>query len=1126
MFRWNTDCVSSPADVPFPTQNLLDMAFTPNGTRLYVANQLAGQIQSFDFVSVNDIVKVSGDNQNGVADEALPAPVRVQLVSTSSGSLEGVPVTFAVTGGGGSILTSAGPVTSAVVAADRQGFAQVTWKLGAPLGDQTVNATAFVIGAAGATFHATAGTDPTTLPLSLAEVVPLSGSNDISPSTALLATFSRPIDPATISSASFYLRAAPTGPALPATFGFTDSDRKISVTPSSALGVATVYEIVLTGAIAAPGGSALTNPTVSSFTTVAATPLHVSSVWPPSAIEGVPVTLSGQGFDPVFSSNTVFFNGVAATPTSGTSDALLVNVPLGALSGPVTVVTSAGTSNAVAFTVLERSSSHIDEVVATIGTASGTKSVAVSGDGALCYSLGTDGDIVIPINLEDETTYPSIPVGDQPVAIVMHPGGALAYVANFGSGSVSAIDVDPASGSFNSVVTSLNVGANPTDLAIAPDGDRLAVANAGSSDVSIVDTDETSVAYNEVVATIGTASGSKSVAYSGDGTLYVGTNTSILVLEATAGTGYEVTATIGTTSGTKSVAVSGDGTMLFALTDAGELLVIDIQDGSSSENSVVATIGTTSGTKSVAVSGDGTLLYLVQEDSDEVIIIEVETIPGVGVTNPHGAAAFTVRTRQVGTLTTGDDPADVAVDPSGSGRVVVANAGAKTVTIYGRPFTAVEADFTLIPGIIIPKLPGFYVLGVLRLPSPMNVHDVDIASVRLFGTVGVAPGRFFFTDVNHDGQDELSMLFCRDEFLAAMPENGEHVDVVCTGLAASDEFEGHDDIRVLRPTITKPEEHERVIGGQPFTFRWTTPLQILPCDQVKIEWRQNGDDTDHIDCDFHVDAEEEAGGMAVTSEIDELQRLNEPAEVASDDWTLIANHVNNDGDYTWNVPFGYFPNARVRITLLWFGFKVGSSEVPFMIEMPVATRLQSFDVTMEDGSAVLRWETSFEAGMEGYQVVRSEQETGRYDAVTKDIVRASGSTSGGTYEYRDESISANRTYWYKLREVADNGLGSEYGPYSVTYRVTNKLDQNVPNPFNPTTVIKYAIASDNAVNLTIYDVAGRKVRTLVNERQRADAYRITWDGSNDTGQKVASGVYFYKLVAGKFTQTKKMVLLK
>jgi flagellar hook assembly protein FlgD len=62
--------------------------------------------------------------------------------------------------------------------------------------------------------------------------------------------------------------------------------------------------------------------------------------------------------------------------------------------------------------------------------------------------------------------------------------------------------------------------------------------------------------------------------------------------------------------------------------------------------------------------------------------------------------------------------------------------------------------------------------------------------------------------------------------------------------------------------------------------------------------------------------------------------------------------------------------------------------------------------------------------------------------------------------------------------------------------------------------------------LVIYDVNGRLVRVLVKERQRADRYQVTWDGTNDSGQRVASGVYFSRLVTGKFTQTKKMLMLK
>jgi hypothetical protein len=91
----------------------------------------------------------------------------------------------------------------------------------------------------------------------------------------------------------------------------------------------------------------------------------------------------------------------------------------------------------------------------------------------------------------------------------------------------------------------------------------------------------------------------------------------------------------------------------------------------------------------------------------------------------------------------------------------------------------------------------------------------------------------------------------------------------------------------------------------------------------------------------------------------------------------------------------------------------------------------------------------------------------------------------------------------------------------------NELDQNHPNPFNPTTTIKYQIKDAGHVSLKIYNVAGQLVRTLVDEQTTAgEIQEIRWRGLNDAGQPVSSGVYFYRLVAKNYTETKKMVLLK
>ncbi|MEE9269762.1 MAG: T9SS type A sorting domain-containing protein, partial [Candidatus Krumholzibacteria bacterium] len=88
------------------------------------------------------------------------------------------------------------------------------------------------------------------------------------------------------------------------------------------------------------------------------------------------------------------------------------------------------------------------------------------------------------------------------------------------------------------------------------------------------------------------------------------------------------------------------------------------------------------------------------------------------------------------------------------------------------------------------------------------------------------------------------------------------------------------------------------------------------------------------------------------------------------------------------------------------------------------------------------------------------------------------------------------------------------------------LHQNYPNPFNPTTTITYSIAKDADVELLIYDVRGALVRTLVQEHLTSNNYKVRWDGKDNAGNGVSTGVYFYRLRAGTFTSTKKMVLLR
>ena len=91
---------------------------------------------------------------------------------------------------------------------------------------------------------------------------------------------------------------------------------------------------------------------------------------------------------------------------------------------------------------------------------------------------------------------------------------------------------------------------------------------------------------------------------------------------------------------------------------------------------------------------------------------------------------------------------------------------------------------------------------------------------------------------------------------------------------------------------------------------------------------------------------------------------------------------------------------------------------------------------------------------------------------------------------------------------------------------TYNIHQNYPNPFNPITTLRYDLPENSYVNVTVYDILGREVRTLVNSTQDAGFKSVIWNATNDYGEPVSAGVYLYQIQAGEFVQTKKMVLLK
>ncbi len=180
-----------------------------------------------------------------------------------------------------------------------------------------------------------------------------------------------------------------------------------------------------------------------------------------------------------------------------------------------------------------------------------------------------------------------------------------------------------------------------------------------------------------------------------------------------------------------------------------------------------------------------------------------------------------------------------------------------------------------------------------------------------------------------------------------------------------------------------------------------------------------------------------------------------------------------------------------------------------------------------DYHAVIGWEQVPDEDLMFYTVYRKDA-NGNWVRIAR--------TTDNTYT--DTNVSLEHTYTYAVSATDfawNESAKSKELPIFVT-SVDGKiskavpkdyaLHQNYPNPFNPTTEIRYAIPKSANVTISIYNVYGQKVRTLVAGHKTPGYYVATWDGRADNGREVSSGIYFYEIHAGKFTATKKMTLMR
>lgn len=223
------------------------------------------------------------------------------------------------------------------------------------------------------------------------------------------------------------------------------------------------------------------------------------------------------------------------------------------------------------------------------------------------------------------------------------------------------------------------------------------------------------------------------------------------------------------------------------------------------------------------------------------------------------------------------------------------------------------------------------------------------------------------------------------------------------------------------------------------------------------------------------------------------------------------------GMVAFSLPGQYVP-FKGRIAT----FENYSADVEFDYVTPVPVLISTFSAKPTDSGTSLIWDIQADDEVLGFRLYRKNEQDEKFSPIASESGLAPSARS-----YTDTKVKGGHTYEYALGVVMSDGTKVLSQTASVTAKKFELLlFQNHPNPFNPTTTISFTVPERMSVSLAIYNVKGELVRTLLAESLAEGVHEVGWDGSSNTGIQVSSGVYFYRLVAGKRTLTRKMVLLK
>jgi hypothetical protein len=247
------------------------------------------------------------------------------------------------------------------------------------------------------------------------------------------------------------------------------------------------------------------------------------------------------------------------------------------------------------------------------------------------------------------------------------------------------------------------------------------------------------------------------------------------------------------------------------------------------------------------------------------------------------------------------------------------------------------------------------------------------------------------------------------------------------------------------------------------------------------------------------------------------------------DGTWIVEEVPQEGDNAGYVFFWLeIPGGKNTVIEL----KSGNGGNP---TLPV--ELSTFTATISSiHNAVLTWVTETETNVNGFYIYRNMENNLESALMVSNLIPATNTSTQQVYQFTDKELGQHGTYYYWLQVSDMDGSESFYGPVNVVYDYDDnfipeipqktELSKLYPNPFNPSTTISFALAEDQLVDVNIYNNRGQRVRSFALGQKSAGNHTLIWDGRDDNGKAVTTGIYFIRMSAGGESFHKKAVLMK